>query len=574
MPRPIIKRMHARIKRNTPPAPIRETKAPLAIRAATDDSRTVENFFDPQTTIPYHGRLTGQERCPGDYVHETESIVLPPCQEWETKMSAKLSVEKQSNRARQNHRWLGLLCATSVCLSAAAVPAGITFQEPAGGWKYTYDGDIVMTDPIESLDGTWDHDNGSDAWDESAIGEGAPGGVTALVDGATTFIRIQDTGDPRDYEAETGVTGDPSNRKIFFDRDIIDLDDISETFLDDGFTFSFRARLATAATGPIDPHYPDGGDGAGPWPDEGFGYVIDFDSTTNFSFYQPDNTGSIGFALATPRPDFGIDETGLLMNNANGDIPCANCGDTDQGDLNLMPVENLTDWHEFWITVKAIEGGDGTHEVNVYLDGSTEPQKFEVTAGTRADGGFPLTQGPMSIGMPGTVYEGAIDLDFISYIAGVVPPTAAGPTGDFDGDGQLDVDDINQLTETVRAGTNDPKFDVNGDGAVNQDDRTVWVESIKKTYFGDANLDGVFNTEDFLQVFQIGEFEDNVPANSTWEEGDWDGNADFETGDFIKAFQGGGFEKGPRAAVSAVPEPSSALLALLGLLPVVLRRRK
>jgi hypothetical protein len=99
------------------------------------------------------------------------------------------------------------------------------------------------------------------------------------------------------------------------------------------------------------------------------------------------------------------------------------------------------------------------------------------------------------------------------------------------------------------------------------------VAELKKTYFGDANLDGVFNTSDFVSVFQIGEYEDAAAGNSNWSEGDWNGDADFNSSDFVAAFQDGGFEKGPRAAVAAVPEPTSAVLFGLGLL-FGIRRRK
>ena len=146
--------------------------------------------------------------------------------------------------------------------------------------------------------------------------------------------------------------------------------------------------------------------------------------------------------------------------------------------------------------------------------------------------------------------------------------------GDFDMDDDLDVADIDLLSAAVRDNSTDGLFDVNDDGNVDADDLQTWVTDLKGTYFGDANLDGEFNSGDMVAVFQAGEYEDGVAQNSTWAEGDWDGNGDFESSDLIVAFQGGGFEQGPRAATSAVPEPTS----LLSLLPVLmgisaLRRR-
>ena len=40
-----------------------------------------------------------------------------------------------------------------------------------------------------------------------------------------------------------------------------------------------------------------------------------------------------------------------------------------------------------------------------------------------------------------------------------------------------------------------------------------------------------------LLVFAAGEFEDDIVGNSTWEEGDWNGDGDFSTGDLVAAFQ-------------------------------------
>jgi hypothetical protein len=137
--------------------------------------------------------------------------------------------------------------------------------------------------------------------------------------------------------------------------------------------------------------------------------------------------------------------------------------------------------------------------------------------------------------------------------------------GDFDRSGVLDSADIDLLSEQVVAGTNLIEFDVTGDGSVNNADRTMWIEQVAKTWFGDSNFDGQFNTSDLVQVFQVGQYEDTIPGNSSWADGDWSGDMEFGSGDFVIAFQGGGFERGPRAAVSAVPEPAGVLSLILGL---------
>jgi hypothetical protein len=101
------------------------------------------------------------------------------------------------------------------------------------------------------------------------------------------------------------------------------------------------------------------------------------------------------------------------------------------------------------------------------------------------------------------------------------------------------------------------------------------VDTIKRTFSGDANLDGEFNSGDFVFVFTRGEYEDGVALNSGWADGDWDGNMEFDSGDFVAAFTVGAYEKGPRPAVSSVPEPSAILLALVSLLGLIrLKRRR
>jgi uncharacterized protein YjbI with pentapeptide repeats len=161
-------------------------------------------------------------------------------------------------------------------------------------------------------------------------------------------------------------------------------------------------------------------------------------------------------------------------------------------------------------------------------------------------------------------------------------PVAAGltfqatPLGDFDGDGQVDAIDLRLIEDLIRGvgsflNMNFHGMDVNGDGPVNVADAEMWVDEIKSTWRGDANLDGVFDTTDLVQVFAAGEYEDSLIANSTWATGDWNFDREFSTADLIVAFQGGGYEQGPRANVAAVPEPSTWLLGLLTL-PAILRR--
>ena len=139
-----------------------------------------------------------------------------------------------------------------------------------------------------------------------------------------------------------------------------------------------------------------------------------------------------------------------------------------------------------------------------------------------------------------------------------------GPIGDYNQNGQLDAEDLDLQALAITG--QDLSFDLNSDGTVDLADRQVWVNDLKNSWMGDANLDGEFNSNDLVVVFQVGAFESGNPA--TWSEGDWNGDGSFTSSDFVVAFQGGGYENGPRPenGVIAVPEPSTLLLLLISAL--------
>lgn len=79
------------------------------------------------------------------------------------------------------------------------------------------------------------------------------------------------------------------------------------------------------------------------------------------------------------------------------------------------------------------------------------------------------------------------------------------------------------------------------------------VPPAEANVLGDSNLDGIFNSADLVQVFSAGEYEDNIPFNSTWEEGDWNSDLDFDSSDLVFVFSEGGYS----ASAFTVPEPHS-----------------
>jgi hypothetical protein len=357
---------------------------------------------------------------------------------------------------------LPLVAATATILTAriAAAQVSVAFNDPAGGWTYALLGDNREPGAggdFDGLDGTWSHNNGSDAYDGSDLGgdfdpANGPGGVAARTSNGVTFLRIQDTGNPND--AGLGLA-DPSNRKIYFGHDIsTDAGVADPTLIGEAVTLSFRARLSTAATGALDPLHPaaTGEQSTMPigtaWPTAGTGTLIHDGGKGHFGIRQSDTespgAGVISFALANAADWFSdgseFGQTGLIMNNLNGSVPSGTVDAYQQeGTLNILPIADLTVFHEFWITIEDDQSGGGTHKVNVYLDGSTTPTTFHVTGGSGNDyTGLSY----LGMGVGATPQISAVDVDFFAYKVGVVAPTGGGLPGDFNASGRVDGNDF------------------------------------------------------------------------------------------------------------------------------------
>ncbi len=86
--------------------------------------------------------------------------------------------------------------------------------------------------------------------------------------------------------------------------------------------------------------------------------------------------------------------------------------------------------------------------------------------------------------------------------------------GDFNVDYQLTTEDIDLLTSAVVSGEYDPFYDLDQNRLLEPEDRRIWVEELKRTYFGDSDLNGRFTSNDFVAVFIEGKYETQQPA--TW----------------------------------------------------------
>ena len=341
---------------------------------------------------------------------------------------------------------------------AGVLHAAQAYPDPAGGWTYIYNGDqLQVADP--AFDGTWTHNNGSDEFGGDEVGgvldpvgnpDNPPGGAILLVEGEIQYLRMQDTGDPRDYDAPTTAWDDPgNNRKIYFGhylwRDLPTNSTLA--ILDNGVTLTFRARIPTSAKagGPLDPLHRDGRNTAGdyptngvlPYPEGGDGYLTSDGAKGNFVIRQiGDGTtehpgGAVALSLTVPtdtpggNPDSGrAGFSGLTMNERNGP---ATSGAVDFGEgpgENNFPLDP-TDWHEFWITIRKTRDpvkADATHDVLVWRDGDLVATSHKVTAGDGTD----LNDGSfIATGGSATPQNWALDLDWFGYKEGFHLPAGA-----------------------------------------------------------------------------------------------------------------------------------------------------
>ncbi|MCP4192169.1 MAG: hypothetical protein GY768_16275 [Planctomycetaceae bacterium] len=131
------------------------------------------------------------------------------------------------------------------------------------------------------------------------------------------------------------------------------------------------------------------------------------------------------------------------------------------------------------------------------------------------------------------------------------PGMTQSTTADLNQDGQVNEADITRMCHLIT--TADQAADFNGNGSVGMEDVRFFIETAMGTDVGDANLDGRFDSADFVLVFQAGEYEDQTVGNSTWSEGDWNCDGDFATDDLVFAFQAGGFSL---AAQPQLPIPA------------------
>lgn len=167
------------------------------------------------------------------------------------------------------------------------------------------------------------------------------------------------------------------------------------------------------------------------------------------------------------------------------------------------------------------------------------------------------TQGNARIGFPYDAQEGKSEKSHIMQFMFTV-----GPPGDFNADSKLHSEDLDLLAAEIQNGFYEDRFDLNADGVVDFEDRRYWVEDLKSTFLGDANLDGTVDAGDLNNLALNWQ----SPSTATWAMGDFTGDGNTNAADLnLLALN---WQSGPQAAISgaSVPEPTSALLLAVGLM--------
>jgi hypothetical protein len=256
--------------------------------------------------------------------------------------------------------------------------------------------------------------------------------------------------------------------------------------MDNGVTISFRARLATRATGPLDDIFPEGGTTSVdtiPWPEDGLGYDVHTEGRGMFMVTQigAGGPGQMGFSLLDDDTVMIEDLTanvgakrGLVMNGRSNPSGSPSTNSVTPDSLNIVEIhdDQLDEWQEFWITIQKLPApvNGNTHEVNVYYNGSLEPQNFQVILDSENEFGGSSYLG---MGLSSDTRQGAFDVDFFAYKEGVMTPTL-GSDADFDDNGVVNGNDF-LIWQAAFGGPGAPTTgDATGDGVVNAADFNEW----------------------------------------------------------------------------------------------------
>ena len=140
-------------------------------------------------------------------------------------------------------------------------------------------------------------------------------------------------------------------------------------------------------------------------------------------------------------------------------------------------------------------------------------------------------------------------------------------TGDFSGDGNVDTTDVDMLVREIVAGAHEIWFDVNRDSVVNATDLDPWLldaarhNGLSQAYLkGDANLDGSVDSADLNELALS--WRQDV---AHWSAGDFNADGIVNSADLNALALNWQRSVAMTSPASQIPEPSSFLLAVVGL---------
>ena len=281
---------------------------------------------------------------------------------------------------------------------------------------------------------------------------------------------------------------------------------------------------------------------------------------------EPNLAGALGIGFDTFNNDNAAQDDPEEMPNVGNHISVHFDGEKLlQYNLDIEEeIDLVTDDANLWHTAEAFISGDNL--TLIVTDGADDSEHVifdEEIDGLGEIGSFR----PAFAARTGGAFD---HYDVDNFVLGSGDPSVP---GDYNADGSVDVQDIDLQAIAMNDANPDLGiYDENNDGAVNIADRNIWVSTHASTWMGDSNFDGAFGSSDLVVVFTAGKYETDTAAG--WAEGDWNGDLKFSSSDLVTAFTDGGYEAGPRAAVAAVPEPSSIVLLMIGSLLMLRVRRK
>lgn len=254
------------------------------------------------------------------------------------------------------------------------------------------------------------------------------------------------------------------------------------------------------------------------------------------------------------------DPNGQPTPNSDGDDT-----DGEDDDDGVRFLNDLVPGGDARVELTTVNGGTVNAWIDFNGDGVWDPQSEAVVAGRQLSPGTTVVNFPVpedakvdpenptfsrwrittdtSILLPtGGAPDGFIPNGEVEdHSVFIVNPTVR---GDFNGDRRVDHDDIGEACRTFnQAGQ---PTDLNGDGRTDKDDLDILIHDILGTHYGDANLDGRFNSGDLVQVFAASKYETGAAAN--WAEGDWNCDGVFDSGDLVASFVDGGYTSNSRAS--------------------------